>query len=60
MTDSNWESGVGGASLPPNRAWLNEHAGRDVKMTFEDRSDETPVQYIITVREVEMNTDNGD
>lgn len=60
MTDSNWESGVGGASLPPNRAWLNEHAGRDVKMTFEDSNGTTGVSYVIEVREVAVNTDNGD
>lgn len=60
MTDGTWSSGVGGASLPPNRAWLDEHAGTDLELTFEDSNGETGVRYVIEVREVAVNTDNGD
>lgn len=59
MTDSSWESGVGGASLPPNRAWLDDHVGTDVTLTFEDSGGGTGVRYVIEVREVAVNTDNG-
>ena len=60
MTDSTWASGVGGASLPPNRAWLDEHAGTSMELTFADSRGETGVRYVIEFGEVAVHTAHGD